>query len=77
MRLSEYLEAHKIKRVAAAAALGVSPARITFLCSDEGWPATRDLADKIRAYTAGEVRPDDFLPLAITSGPGPEVQPNE
>lgn len=76
MRLSDYLEMSKIKRVKAADALGVSPARITFLCSDDGWPATRDLAERIRTYTAGYVRPDDFLP-PFMHAPAPEVKPNE
>jgi hypothetical protein len=77
MRLANYLDTYNIKRVAAAEALGVSPARITFLCSDEGWPATRDLAEKIRTYTEGEVRPDDFLPPSPYPRPAPEVQAYE
>ena len=64
MRLADWLEKHKIRRIDAATALGVSPARITFLCSDEGWPAKVELAEGIRRYTGGAVMPNDFLPIA-------------
>jgi 3,4-dihydroxy 2-butanone 4-phosphate synthase/GTP cyclohydrolase II len=75
MRLSDYLEKGKIKRVRAAQALGLSPARVTFLCSDEGWPATRDLAERIRDFSQGKVMPNDFLKPPIPEKP--EAKPNE
>ena len=64
MRLSDWLQEQKIKRRNAATALGVSPARLTYLCSDEGWPAKQALAERIRVYTGGAVMPNDFLPIA-------------
>lgn len=67
MRLSDWIEQKGLRRYQAAEALGVSAARVTFLCSPDGWPATKALAEKIRDYTDGEVTPNDFLTGADTA----------
>lgn len=71
MRLEHYLEANYILRQDAAFALGISPARITFLCSPEAWPASRDLARRIQVWTKGAVTPNDFLPRLKKPKPKP------
>jgi 3,4-dihydroxy 2-butanone 4-phosphate synthase/GTP cyclohydrolase II len=61
-KLGEWLEATNTKRSAFAAAIGVSPAYVTLLCSDApAWPG-REVAAKIREATGGAVTADDFLP---------------
>lgn len=75
MRLSDWIEKQGLRRYQAAEALGVSAARVTFLCSPEGWPATKHLAEKIRDYTAGDVTPNDFL-TGAPPAPHPEAPAN-
>jgi len=61
MKLAEYLDVKGIKRAEFAERIGVSPGRVSQLCSG-GWPSG-DVAEKIVAVTGGAVTADDFLPV--------------
>lgn len=70
MKLADYLKARRMKRIDFASAVGVSPAWITALCDETGWPS-REVAEKIATATGGEVSPNDFLTI------DPEPRPSE
>jgi len=66
--LAAWLKENRIKRGEFARRIGVSAPYLTQLCADPPthWPG-RDVAERIRAETAGAVTPNDFLPVHNSS----------
>ena len=62
MRLSDWIEKKGLDRVEAGRLFGVSASTVWLLCRENGWPAKRALAERIRHVTGGLVQPNDFLP---------------
>lgn len=60
LKFSDYLDENKIRRSAAAEALGCNPSQITRLCLPGAW-MTREMARKIEAWTGGQVTVSSFL----------------
>lgn len=67
MRLPDYLKAMNIRRNAFAEQIGVSPGRITQLCTGVDWPS-RKVAERIAEVTGGAVTPNDFVGLSEDAG---------
>ncbi len=64
MKLTQWLQQNRVKRVDFAKAIGVSPGAVTLICRDEGAWVSRETAERIVAETRGAVTPNDFLGLA-------------
>lgn len=64
MKLADYLTQKKIRRLAFAKLIGVSPTIVTHWCDGKAWPSA-DTAERIYRATAGAVTPNDFLAVRI------------
>jgi DNA-binding transcriptional regulator YdaS (Cro superfamily) len=67
-KLAAWLERTETKRSAFAESVGVSPSYVTQLCAGTIWPG-RDVIERIRDATGGEVTANDFMtPAAPVAG---------
>jgi 3,4-dihydroxy 2-butanone 4-phosphate synthase/GTP cyclohydrolase II len=64
MKLSDWLEANRVKRADFARSIGVSPGAVTQFCNQQGAWISRETAKMILRETGGAVTPNDFLGLS-------------
>jgi 3,4-dihydroxy 2-butanone 4-phosphate synthase/GTP cyclohydrolase II len=69
MKLTQWLQQNRVKRVDFARAIGVSPGAVTLICRHEGAWLSRETAERIVAETRGAVTPNDFLSIGIQEIP--------
>jgi 3,4-dihydroxy 2-butanone 4-phosphate synthase/GTP cyclohydrolase II len=72
MKLSDWLEANRVKRAEFARSIGVSPGAVTQFCNQQGAWISRETAKMILRETGGAVTPNDFLGLSDDGANGRE-----
>src|SRR5579864_1326612 len=72
MKLSDWLEANRVKRAEFARSIGVSPGAVTQFCNQQGAWISRETAKMILRETGGAVTPNDFLGLSGEGANGKE-----
>ncbi len=73
MKLADWLERNRVKRVDFARRIGLSPGAVTQICREDGAWLSRETAERIVAVTRGEVTPNDFLAFAPATQKGNEM----